>query len=187
YQYSYYRTPMYISYKGEPERKFVYCQPKDDYYVDIHNFVFNLGYSAEPRHEIKLTFSKKGIYSFDALGIYGQTFGQFSAQTDKLRRDVWEDVSFGTNRVYGTVDFSENRLLLVSVPYADGWKAFVDGRRVPILRGNIMNIALPMEKGRHRIELVYETPLLKTGFFISVMTTILFFGFVLIKKRRVQK
>ena len=187
YQYSYYRTPMYISYKGEKNRKFVYCQPKDDYYVDIHDFVFNLGYSVEPRHEVKLTFSKKGIYSFDQLGIYSQTFGQFPAQIEKLRQDAWDDVCFDTNRVSGTVDFSENRLLLVSIPYADGWKAFVDGRRVPILRGNIMNMALPMEKGRHRIELVYETPMLKAGAVISVMTLILFFGFVLIKKRRVQK
>ena len=183
YQYSYYRTPLYISSKGDQDRKFVYCQPKDDYYLDIHNFVFNLGYTSEPQHEVKLTFSKKGIYSFDELGIYGQIFEQFPSQIDKLRKDVWTDVHFGVNRVSGTVDFSADKLLLVSIPYTNGWKAFVDGKRMPLLRGNIMNMALPMEKGKHEIVLVYETPLLKVGFIISVITIILFFGFVL-KKRK---
>lgn len=187
YQYSYYRTPMYISCKGEKNRKFVYCQPKDDYYLNIHNFVFNLGYSAEPQQEVKLTFSKRGVYSFDELGIYGQTFEEFPSQIEKLKQDVWDDVHFGINRVSGTVDFSADKLLLISIPYTDGWKAFVDGHLVPILRGNIMNMALPMEKGKHQIELVYETPMLKAGFAVSVMTMILFFGFVMIKKRKTQK
>ena len=184
YQYDYYRTPLSLSYKGEKNRKFTYCQPKDDYYVDIHNFVFNLGYSKDPKAEVTLTFEKKGTYSFDELAVVCQTFNQFPVQIDSLRRDAWTDVHFDTNRVSGTVDFSADKLMLISIPYADGWKAVVDGKQTPLLRGNIMNMALPMEKGHHTIELVYSTPFLKMGFCISIATIILFTAFMLIKRRR---
>ena len=184
FKYNYYRTPVTISGKGDKTRKFHFCRPRDDFYVDIHNFLFNEGYSAEPQHEFVLTFDKKGIYSFDQLAVVCQPFDAFPAQIEKLRKDSWTDVHFGVNRVAGTVDFSSDKLLLISIPYGKGWVAFVDGKKTPVYRGNIMNLALPMEKGRHDIELVYRTPLLKAGFCISIATILLFTAFMLIKRKK---
>ena len=186
FKYSYYKTPLTISSRTDKNRRFKFCQLRDDFYVDIHDFVFNLGYSEEAENEIKLTFDRKGEYSFDKLSIVCQPFGAFPGEIEKLRRDAWTDVYFDTNRVSGTVDFSADKLLLISIPYGKGWSAYVDGRKTPILRGNIMNLALPVEKGKHSIELVYETPLLKASFGISIATILLFTVFMLIRRRRCQ-
>ena len=183
YQYSYYRAPFYIKQTGE-NREIEFCLPREEYYVDIHDFVFNLGYSKEPKKEVTLTFEKKGTYSFDEMSVICQPFDAFPAQVENLRKDSWTDVHFGINRVSGSVDFSADKLLLISIPFAKGWNAFVDGQKRELLRGNIMNMALPIEKGEHQIELVYETPLLKPGFFISLTTIILFTVFMLIKRQR---
>ncbi|MBR4159290.1 MAG: YfhO family protein [Spirochaetia bacterium] len=183
YQYSYYRAPIFIEQNGK-KREVEFCLPREEYYVDIHNFVFNLGYDSEPKTKVTLTFDKKGIYSFDELDIYCQPFDAFPAQVENLKKDAWTDVHFGINRVSGTVDFSADKLLLISIPYAKGWSAFVDGQKTELLRGNIMNMALPMKKGEHTIELIYRTPFLRAGFCISVTTIILFSAFMLIKRRR---
>ncbi|MBQ7747325.1 MAG: YfhO family protein [Spirochaetia bacterium] len=184
FKYSYYRTPIYLSSIREKNRELRLCQPRNDFYVDIHTFLLNEGYSADPLNEIVLTFDKKGTYSFDDLAVCCQSFEEFPSQIENLRQDSWTDVHFGTNRVYGTVDFSDDKLLLISIPYGKGWTAFVDGKKTQLLRGNIMNLALPMEKGKHSIELVYATPLLKEGLIVSIMTIVLFFIFVQRKRKQ---
>lgn len=184
YQYSYYRVPIFIETERGKAREFEYCLPREAYYVDMHDFVFNLGYSKDPLTELTLTFEKKGTYSFDELAVVCQPFDAFPVQIESLRRDAWTDVHFGINRVSGTVDFSADRLLLISVPYSKGWTASVDGRKTPLLKGNIMNLALLVAKGHHTIELVYATPLLKEGFYISLVTIILFIAFIILRKRR---
>ena len=182
YNYSYYRTPLFISSAGEKNREIEFCQPREEYYVDIHDFIFNMGYSQAPQSEINIVFDKKGTYTFDGLYIICQPFDAFPAQIENLWKDSWTDVRFDTNRVSGTVNFSADKLLLISIPYAKGWKAYVDGRKTELLRGNIMNLALPVEKGEHKIELVYATPLLKEGFCISVVTIVLFAVFIFRKR-----
>ena len=183
YSYSYYRAPIYIEQNGK-KREIEFCLPREEYYVDIHDFVFNLGYSREPKKEVTLTFEKKGTYSFDEMSVICQPFDAFPAQVENLKKDSWTDVHFGINQVSGTVDFSADKLLLISIPYSKGWSAYIDGKKTEVLRGNIMNLALPVERGRHQIELVYKTPLLKTGFFISLTTIILFTMFILMKRRK---
>ena len=185
YQYSYYRAPFYIKQAGE-NREVEFCLPREEYYVDIHDFVFNLGYSREPKKEVTLTFEKKGTYSFDQMAVVCQPFDAFPTQIESLRRDAWTDVHFAPNRVSGTVDFSSDKLMLISIPYGKGWSTYVDGRKTPLLRGNIMNLALPVAKGKHTIELVYATPFLKTGFCISVATIFLFTVFMLMRRRSRQ-
>ena len=133
-----------------------------------------------------LIFDKKGIYSFDEVAVVCQTFDGYPSQIEKLKQDAWTDVHFGVNRASGTVDLSSDKLLLISIPYAKGWSAFVDGQKTEILQGNIMNMALPMKQGKHTVELVYETPLLKTGFFISLFTIVYFSVFMLRKRRSEQ-
>lgn len=181
YQYSYYRAPFYIRQNGE-NREVEFCLPREEYYVDIHDFVFNLGYSKEPKKEVELTFEKKGTYSFDEMTVICQPFDAFPSQIENLRHDSWIDARFGINRVSGTVDFSSDKLMLISIPYGKGWTAFLDGKETPLFRGNIMNLALQVKKGKHTIELVYATPFLKIGFFISVVTIILFTAFMFIKR-----
>ena len=182
YRYSYYRAPFYIGQNGR-QREIEFCLPREEYYVDIHDFIFNLGYSKEPKKEVTLTFERRGTYTFDDMTVVCQPFDAFAAQIESLRRDAWTDVHFDINRVSGTVDFSADKLLMISIPYSKGWSAFVDGKKTPVLQGNIMNLALPIEKGRHDIELVYATPLLKTSFCISVATILLFIAFMLIRRR----
>lgn len=66
--------------------------------------------------------------------------------------------------------FCMDMMLCVSVPYSDGWSAYVDGEKVPIYRVNDLFIGLETSQGMHNIELKYVTPGLKLGIGVSILS-----------------
>jgi hypothetical protein len=47
-------------------------------------------------------------------------------------------------------------LVVVAQPWAPGWQAWVDGRRVPVVRTNVAGLGLVAPEGRHSVELAYH-------------------------------
>ena len=76
-------------------------------------------------------------------------------------------------------------MVCFSIPYSDGWKAYVDGNEVKLHHANIAYMAIEIESGEHQYELVYETPLLKSGMYISVVSLSIFFAIFMFRKRRI--
>ena len=67
----------------------------------------------------------------------------------------------------GTISVSENKLLCLSIPWSEGWTAYVDGQEAELFPANTMYMGLALEAGDHTIELSYCTPGLKAGLCIS--------------------
>ena len=85
-------------------------------------------------------------------------------------------------------------VLLISIPYSKGWRAYVNKEPVEILKGNISFLALPLDVGNHEIVLEYETPYLKAGAIISAISFTIFIGIIIynskiqqIKKRNIKQ
>lgn len=70
-------------------------------------------------------------------------------------------------------------LLVVADTWMPGWSATVDGRRVPILRGNHAQrvVALP-EPGTHEVVMTYRPPQLTAGCAISGVAAVTWLGLV---------
>ena len=77
------------------------------------------------------------------------------------------------NEVTGNIKLSEDKLLVLSIPYNKGWTAYVDGKKRDLKRVNVTYMGLLMEKGVHTIRLKYETYGLKQGCFISGATAVI--------------
>lgn len=60
-------------------------------------------------------------------------------------------------------------LLVLSEVYYPGWKAYVDGERVPVHRANHLLRAIPVPAGEHTVELRYEPWTLRAGLAISTV------------------
>jgi hypothetical protein len=60
-------------------------------------------------------------------------------------------------------------LLILSELYYPAWKAYVDGRPVPLYNGDYMLRAVPVPAGDHTVELRYESPALNAGIAISLV------------------
>ncbi len=87
----------------------------------------------------------------------------------------------------------EDNLLFFSVPYEKGWSAYVNGKETEIEKANIGFMAVKvLGHTNNKIKFVYKTPGLSAGFGISVISLIIFIGYMVItyyisKKKREKK
>ena len=158
-------------------------------YSGKHNFLCNTGYSEKGRHTITLTFENTGVYSFDSLKVYSQPMTGIDRQTRKLKEEVLTDIKTQNNEIGGKISLSDRKALVFSIPYSEGWIAYVDGEKNEIQEANTMYMALELPKGEHEIRLVYSTPYLKTGLCLTCIGVLCYIVLVLInrKKKRFQK
>ena len=142
--------------------------PGADFYCGRSNFLVNLGYHEEAPDELTISFRSPGYYSFDSLRVISKPVAGISKGIGKLAEDVMTDTVIDTNSVSGKISLDEDKILLLTIPYSDGWTAYVDGNKADIRRANIMYMALELAKGEHDIELKYETPMIRMGSMMSL-------------------
>ena len=153
-------------------------------YSGKHNFLCNTGYSEKGRHTITLTFENTGVYSFDSLKIYCQPMTEIDSQTSKLGEEVLTDVKIGNNEINGKISLSDTKALVLSIPYSEGWTAYVDGEETELKEANTMYMALELRKGDHEIHLVYCTPYLRTGLCLTCIGVLCYIVLVLINRKK---
>lgn len=110
--------------------------------------------------------SKNEIETGEAQ-IYFVDFAVLKYATDKIKENKVEEINFEKNKIsikYNNVNNMEN--LLVTIPFAKGWKLKINGKEYPFEEYNqIMYINLL--DGENDIELNYYTPGLKFGIAVS--------------------
>lgn len=153
-------------------------------YSGKHNFLCNTGYSEKGRHTITLTFENTGVYSFDSLKIYCQPMTEIDSQTSKLGEEVLTDVKIGNNEINGKISLYDTKALVLSIPYSEGWTAYVDGEETELKEANTMYMALELPKGDHEIHLVYWTPYLRTGLCLTCIGVLCYIVLVLINRKK---
>lgn len=94
-------------------------------------------------------------------------------------------------KIYKTKSTTAQLCVFSEIYYKDGWKAYIDGKEMPILRANYVLRALEVPAGEHTIELRCEPDTLKTFNIINLIGSILIVIFVIgaialpfIKKRK---
>jgi hypothetical protein len=71
------------------------------------------------------------------------------------------------------VDMAANGLLVLSEVYYPGWRAYANGKEVPIYRANHVLRAVPLRTGHHRVEMIFDPLWPKVGLAISGVTLLL--------------
>lgn len=150
----------------------------------------NAGYSKDAKTDITVTFDARGIYDFSTLEVLKQPMTDTDRQVAKLAENTLENIQIDTDTVDGTVTLDRSKILLLTIPYCDGWTATVDGKEAQLLQANTMFSALELEPGEHTIHLTYRTPHLKAGLAVSVLGFAAFGATLLcteVKKRKERK
>lgn len=83
-----------------------------------------------------------------------------------------EMVADGSERIQIQATLTAPGYLVLSDAYYPGWSAWVDDRPAPLLPANLAFRAVPLDRGRHRIEFRYEPPRWKTGAWLSALTVV---------------
>ncbi|MGB5616556.1 MAG: YfhO family protein [Desulfobacterales bacterium] len=85
-------------------------------------------------------------------------------------RDVIELSYSSYNRLEFTADVSRDGFFTLAYPYSGRWTAFVDGRNVPVYRGNGAAHAVKVQSGKSRIEFRYRSRAAVGGMLVSCLT-----------------
>ena len=135
---------------------------------DRNDFLINMGYSTSGQTQAVLTLPYAGTYSFDSIEVFSLPLDPARKEIGELGSSCIRTADFGVNSVHAQLSIPEKKLLCLSLPYAKGWTARVNGKNVPLYPVNTMYMGLALDEGEHTIELSYLTPGLKEGFAVSL-------------------
>jgi hypothetical protein len=77
-------------------------------------------------------------------------------------------VAYDLNRVTIDVDTPGPALLRLADLWYPDWHAYVDGRRVPVLKADYLLRAVAVPAGRHRVEFRFESAAVRNGLLLSL-------------------
>lgn len=78
----------------------------------------------------------------------------FANTIEKVQKKGVEFKTSG-NKATAEVDLEEAQVLLTTIPYDKGWRAYVDGKKVTIPTFKRALLTLPVDAGKHTIKLVF--------------------------------
>lgn len=129
----------------------------------------------------------KGTYAISDMTMYSidyDSIKNISKEVDEFRID--EEKTKG-DKIIGNIDVHESGYFTFSIPYDKGFSIYIDGKKIDYEKVNLAFIGFEIEKGKHHIEVVYHSPLLKEG---KILSLISFFAFMLLlvveKKKRLE-
>ncbi len=147
-------------------------------------YILNLG-SFSPGSEVAIFVntdekSKTPIYaySFD-----DQTYKEVIG---KLAEQPFTVATYNDTYIKGSITAASAGLMFTSIPYDDGWVAYVDGKKTQTEAFKNAFICLPLSAGTHTVEFYYYPQGLKAGIIISVCC-LLVFALLVINKRKFSR
>lgn len=148
------------------------------------DLTFDMGSRSSGETTFTVRFSDECRLQAGRIELVAVPMRPYAEQAGRLQAAAMTDVEVGSDRLAGRLSLGAPGILQISVPYSKGWTARVDGEKAAILRSDDMYMALPLAAGEHRIELTYETPYLKLGAAISLLTLAGLAAWAILQKRR---
>lgn len=109
-----------------------------------------------------------------------ETAPPFPSASLKILRTVRPQVSlWSDDRVDLSVQSPRDCLLVLQKTFLPGWTARVNGRALAPLRCDMVLMALPLPAGQDQVELIYQPPSLRLGFFLVLLFSAFFITLLL--------
>ena len=117
-----------------------------------------------------------GLASLYGSGNYTESGDSYACQYDDRDKEAVMAFSATGNDglIEGTVETANDGVLMMTIPYEDGWHAYVDGVETVIKKADLGFQGIPLGKGKHDIAFRYSCPLFKEGLAVSLTGLILF-------------
>lgn len=103
----------------------------------------------------------------------------------KQRQEKLLEVNEWTeNHINGTLSLAEDKLLVLSIPNADGWRVLIDGTPVDPQTVDIGFMGIYIEAGEHTVELEYCPKTLIPGVIVSLFALGIYVTLVILSRRK---
>lgn len=129
-----------------------------------------------------LTFDNAEDKKDNAISVYSGTWNQavFEKVYEALSDEMLNVYEYGDDYLKGSIELSEASKVLLTVPSANGWTIYVDGKETEPDTYRDLFYVFDLEKGNHEIMMEYRTPGWNTGFVVSVASCAIYIIAVII-------
>ncbi len=152
-----------------------------DYYISQKNF--EQAFQSSDRGNLMLraiVLSDEQVQKYDGIleplpneNTYFSESGYIADCADRAEH-CCDDFSTDNKGFSASIELDKPNLVFFSIPYHDGWSAYVNGKKVDIERVNVGFMAVFCEAGYSEIRFEYETPMLKLGAAVTVAALVEF-------------
>ncbi|MBM4310596.1 MAG: YfhO family protein [Deltaproteobacteria bacterium] len=128
---------------------------------------------SEP-HDVRLVIKNvRGNVTVDKLAItarYPRNMLPYVYDTAKLRQGGLKVTTISSDYLQGEIELDSPKLLFLSIPYDEGWKARVNGRRAQTEKVTIGFTGIYLDKGYNLVEMRYVPPWMTAGKIVSIVS-----------------
>lgn len=119
---------------------------------------------------------------------YSLSYSQLVEDSAKRKESAAYYFEYTNEGFNSKINLSRDNLVFFSIPYEDGWTAYVNGEPQKVEKVNSGFMAVLCKEGENHIEFKYTTPGLYEGILISIVAVILYVIYILaVKKHRRNK
>lgn len=116
---------------------------------------------------------------------YTLDLNKFENIINRVKEEGLNVSKFSDTYVEGTVNCKKDGYLFTTIPYEkNGWRAFVDGKEVEIIKAYDVFNSVKLSEGTHTVVFKYCTPYLGLGVGISLGTLLGVISYLYIKRRK---
>ncbi len=150
-----------------------------------HKHILNIG-KGIPDSDITVSAESEDITSL-FLTAYSFNEDVFIDIYNHLSENSFEVEEYGDTFIRGTIDSDIDGIMYTSIPFDNGWKAYVNGDKVTVRSFKDAFISIPIPEGQHYVELYYEPEGFVSGMIITIASLVIFISIILIdrKKRKI--
>lgn len=118
------------------------------------------------------------------LPVEGVTIEILKNWVNKATQDTLHITAFKPNLIKGDINLNTPKVLFLAIPHDKGWSAMVDGKETTIEKVDAGLMGILLEKGNHRVELIFEPPYVKEGTYVSILSLLLWGAGIVFFSRR---
>ena len=134
-----------------------YLRHENDTYPMEYQFVEQLNFYGEKWEIYRNPYALPIIYAFTE-DYYEQFLEKeyYSENISVLDKVVKaENIEVLPNKFSAEINVPENAVALLSIPFSEGWEAYIDGESTEVFQSNILYVAIRLQKGKHSIIFQY--------------------------------
>jgi uncharacterized membrane protein YfhO len=147
-----------------------------------HKHILSIG-KGVPDSDITVSAESEDITSL-FLTAYSFNEDVFIDVYNHLSKNPFVVEEYGDTFIRGTIDSDIDGIMYTSIPFDDGWKAYVNGEKVTVRPFKNAFISIPIPVGKHDIELYYEPEGFISGLIITLASLVIFISIILIDRKK---
>ena len=177
----------FISCTNEESEEYKLYKKTDNYQIYLNNNYKDLGFVFNNYISNEEFLSKNTLEKYQ---IINNTIVLNNDQINKYKDLYNDDVKvfsntfkFINNGFNSKIDVSKDTLVLYTIPYDKGWRAFVNESKVEIEKVDNGLIAIKINKGVNNIAFTYYPPGLKAGLILTIVSFIILLAYIFLNNK----